>query len=697
MRPSPRRPLLLIPGLVIVFSLAGCDGCDGGRPPTADAGGTPVAPGNSAVAADPGKPASADQLAGAWFRIDDPASETRYGAVDTIGVEFAPDGRLALIGRPMGREAPVEVTVKYTKLEDGRIRLTTDASALISSVMQCNLNGDTLTITPETSSQALGFDGGQFQRLPKGKTIVARYRERVQEQQAEAAALGQKLDAFLKQPNLAIVPAEGGGVGSTRIALNLKPNGGSYAGTAYLTVADTTFERQAQLYAQPQNQPPTVTVNLGPVTGPPGAKPMQQETLTFAASAGKDGAIALRDDRAQALRVDADATKQLTDAYAAGIKKQRDVLDAFHAKLGMLVLAEGEARPNQPPQRVALLRVPDKDQYVLAAYQGSEATLMPAHFTQPYVVMLHQGEALLVSPQTNQILSILGEGTDRRFEGMVNGTPTRAKITQTMTLDDLKARQAAIKTFLDGMKATPVALVGQYYESYTYDQGKVTPSRLELSSPDGKTLAGTYQGECYGAEFPVSGEATPTLLGLAVKYVAPANYKRPDARFVESFPCTAIVDLADGKPTLTGRFQNGDGAGRLELRPADDGTRAAALRKQFDAALASGGAFKWARTGSTGASSEMLTITLKPGDSAGTLTGTGGFRRATSPITGTIAEDKGQLVIDLTVPETTPPKTPGSGKVRLWVLPYGDQIYLSGYREWKGDQGKTFVCFGTAQ
>lgn len=668
--------------IVLAVSLSLLAGCDDSESPAVTSGGAPA----GAPVVDPGKAvAKANELVGTWYR--EGATE------DTLGLEFGADGKLTVLIAE-GSRAPSQQTVDYTLLDDGRLRLTLPGSPGTTQVFQCNRNGSALTIALETSGFADGVVEGTYTRL-SGKTIVARFAEVKQEKQDQQVAAAKKVAEFLGQPGLAIVPADGGGPGSLRIALNVKGGPDTWTGTSFLEVAGTTYERQAQLTLSPPDPRSgalmTITCLLGPVTGPPGARPAQPEQLPFAVEM-KGETLEIRDGAGRVMRIDREASDKLAAAYAEGVRKQREMIDAAHAKLGALVLAE-LPQPNNPrPQRFALMRVPDQDLYQLADLRNASGPLMASSFLAQLSLVLQNGETFLASPQRpGQAFRITGDTGALVLEQIANNLATPLTITKTLTAEQLAAHRAQVAALVAGLKEKPLSLVGQFYQSYTYENGYVRPIRLELSSADGKTLAGTMHSDAMAQSLPVRGTISESVLGLVLNFEAVKNAQI--VRFEEGGTFTASLDLEEGKPVVVGQVKPGDGANRLELA-APSPQRTEALRKQLEAHLAAGGVFKWARTGNTGGSNEMLSLTLQS-DGQGNLTGTGGFRRSTAPLTGKITTEEGFVMLELSIPET-PPKTVASGTMRLWVVPYGETFYLSGVGHWAPAKEARFVCYGPA-
>ena len=665
------RSLLLVTCLSIL-AVAGCDDS------TSKSGAAQA----ESAKADPGKAVSNNsQLVGMWYRDGEIA--------DPVGLEFSADGKVSAVA--ISGSNAGEVTLKYDLLEGGRLRLAVPGSESMTQVILANVNGSTLTIKPETGS-LLDMGEGTYTRLPAGKTIVARHKERLGEIAKERAALAETLGKFLNQPGLAIVPADGA-PGSLHVALNGKADAGNWTGVALLEVAGTTFERQAQIFIN-RTDPPTLVCTLGAVTGPPGAKPMQPESFTFGATT-KDGKLELRDNAAHLLKPDASVNEKLLVSYAAGIKKQRDAMDGFHAKLGTFIYAEEPANGNQRIMKVALLREPGKDLYKVAQVQGSISTLVPASFNFPFQVVLQNGEPELQNAQGQMIRISKAEGGKAgEIEVAMDGFIRPMKVSTLLSADELDARQKELATFVSGLKATPVKIGGVFYQSYTYEHGYVRPVELTLSSPDGKALTGSYGTKVFDVDLPIAGQISPTLLGLVLKFQTAGDAALRGQRWDEGGTFTAELQLVDGKPVLSGKVAPGDGANRLDLA-APNAQATAALRKQLDDHLKAGGAFVWARTGNTGDAREVSKLILKS-DDAGKITGTAGFRKSEAPITGAIQTIDGFTVIDLTIPET-PPKSVATGTMRLWVVPYGDGFYLSGMGKWSPDNKPRAVCYGQAK
>ena len=488
-----------------------------------------------------------------------------------------------------------------------------------------------------------------------------------------------------------IVPIDGSP--AFRAALNLTGGPDVWTGKAIIEGNNMAYEREAQVGLDPfdpsANRPITVRCQLGALTGPPGVRPVQPEQIVFTVESKADG-LEIRDGAARALRHDKDVSGKLADAFAEAVRKQRERIDAAHAKLGALILAE--LRQGIRPQHVALMRVPEKDAYQFADLRNSAGPLMANSFRGELPLVLQNEEVFLGSPQMGgQSFRVLSDGNALKLESIANNMATPLTVTRTFTAEQLAAKRAEVASFVAGLKEKPVTLLGQFYQSYTYENGYVRPIRLDLSSPDGKALAGTLHSDAMDQSLPIRGTINESVLGLILSFEPAAAVRIP--RFEEGGTFTASLELEEGKPTLLGQVKPGDGANRLELAlPSPQ--RTAELKKQLEDHLAAGGTFKWARTGNTGGSNEVLSLTLQ--SSGGALTGTAGFRRVTAPLSGKITTEDGIVMIDVTIPETQP-KAPASGTMRLWVVPYGDTFYLSGIGRWAGNDQVRYVCYGPAK
>lgn len=677
MTPTASRRLTAVLALSIVF-LTGCGDSD----PSATA--APAA--GAAVAADRGVAVSkASELAGAWYRD---------GAADgTVGLEFAPDGKLTVLIAD-GRPAPSQQTVDYALLEDGRLRLTLPGNASMTQVLQCNRNGSTLTIALETSGFADGMVEGSYTKLA-GQTIAARYAQVRQENEQRLAALVEKVREFLNQPDLVMVPTDASP--AVPVALNVKGGPDVWTGSAILAGNNMAYEREARIGLDPfepnSNKPLTLRCQLGGLIGPPGLRPVQPEQIVFTVES-KGDTLDIRDGTARTLRIDKNTSDKLSGAYAEAVRKQRERIAAAHAKLGALVLAELRQPNNPRPRRIALMRMPDKDLYRFADLRNATGPLLANHFVGDLSLVLQNDETFLASPQMpGQAYRVSSEGSGLKLELIANNLATPLTITRSFTAEQLAAKRAEIASFVAGLKQKPLSLVGQFYQSYTYENGYVRPIRLELSSPDGKSLAGTMHSDAMAQSLPIRGTIGESVLGLILNF----EVAKPGAqvvRFEEGGTFTASLDLEDGTPMVVGQVKPGDGSNRLELAPPSP-QRTAELQKQLENHLAAGGTFKWARTGNTGGSNEVLTLTLQS-DNSGALTGTVGFRRSTAPLTGKVTTEEGIVVLDLTIAET-PPKSVATGTMRLWVVPYGDTFYLSGIGRWAPKNEARFICYGPAE
>jgi hypothetical protein len=623
---------------------------------------------------------------------------------EPIGLEFAADGKRLTLVAPGGGRQVSEVSLNYTLLENGRARLTAPGNEAMSFTLVLKVNGDRLTVEPESQNPA--FDRPlTFARL-SGQSIAQRHQDRIKEIAAERQAQQKKVLNYLAQPGLAIVPADGGGAGSFRLAMELKGGDGNWQGTGYHEVAGGIVARQVQVTLAPQPDGSAgAAVTLGPVVGPPGARPMQPEQFQFAVVTKPDGSLDLT-GQGRALRVDADANKSLSEKYQAALKAQRELIDQFHAKVGQVAILEGEvnapnAGPNQKPltARIALLRVDGKDAYMLADARPG-VILMPSSFNRPAAVELIDGKPVLRG-QGGEVIVPASSG-DGAFDVQTQGRAGTLKVVKRFTAEELAAHRAKLAAVVAGMKDKPVDFVGTFYQSYTYEQGYARPARFSLGSSDGKQLAGTFACDAINVSGKVAGQVSESLLGLVFKIgVGKPTGQVPGGRFDEGGTFTMELQLDGGVPRLAGRVDPGDGANKIELTAAAAAWRAT-LREKLMAELKAGGKFAWSRTGSTGTGDECLGLELADaGD--GKLTGTASFRPdrqgpRTGPVTGQIKEVDGLLVLELNVgPGTEPKRTVATGPLKLYVVPFGDSIQLSGGGTWDKQTYARYASYAPAK
>jgi hypothetical protein len=676
-------------GLVVCFLALPLAGCNDDSASTGG-GTTPVAEATTPVA-------DASGLNGSWYRTTPPVAD------EPVGVEFSGGKRASFVLSDGGPQVG-EITFDYELLDGGRIRLTAAGNPMATMVMVAKQNGSTLTLEPETRNDLLDLAGGTFAKLPAGQSIAARHAERIKEVAAERAALRDKLVQHLGQGGFAIVPADGGGVGSFRAALDLKPaSAGQWNGTAYHAAGDLTVAREAAMgVANGPDGNAAVIVQLGAVTGPPGAPPLRPEQFVFVAGGSPD-AITLTGE-GRTLKVDPQVGQTLTEQYAAAVKKQREAIDAFHQSLGHFVTLEGElAPPNAPPTarkteaKFALLRVADQDVYQFASY-NARTPLVPAAMGRRATVLLAQGKPILRT-DANELFVPASDGSADAMDVQASGQVGRLKMTRRMTAEQLAAHQQKLEAFVKQMSTQPLALTGWFNQSVGYDNGYLRPARLTLNCADGKTLAGTYHCDGIAMDLPITGEIAPTMLGLVMKVVvprAPAGTV-PGGAMDESGTFTLECLLDGDRPVVTGRVNPGDGNNRIELStPSPDSAKA--LRDQLLAHLSAGGKFAWAKTGSTGGSDEVLGLTLRDAGN-GKLEGAAAFRRdRTGPLTGTISEADGMLVIQVAVAATEGDARPvATGPMTLYVIPNGETFHLSGHSTWDKQDRRRYVSYAPAK
>jgi hypothetical protein len=665
--------------LAAMLALVMCLGCDKDSGSSGSGGGG--GSGDSADAskpADPGKPiAKTDQLLGSWFR---------QGALeDPIGVEFSSDGKVIVYGRGGGAKVGA-VTLSYTMLEGGgRLRLAVPGSEALSTTASINLNGDVLTLKEEAVNEMIQLGEGTYDKLPAGKTVVARAQERTKERQAEQADLEKKLDEWLGQPGLAVVPTDNS-AGGFRLGIDMKKVQGSWQGTAYHTgVNDIVYQRQVNVYStrlqDDQGQGIEVAVNLGQVVGPAGARQLQGETFKFNATSGKGGEIVMK-GQGRSLVHDPAVLKDLTGKYELAGKKQRDLIDGFFTRLGALAIYEGDmqypnAAPNARPNvyRVGMMRVKDKDQYMLAEMRNNQP-LVAASFSRPIGVEVYEGKPLL---RNQGELYFIGDGDSGSgpvtLQVQANGMVGLLKPTKSMSFEQLDAHRAKIAAFLDGMSKQPLILTGHHDVAVGYEHSEIQPMRVSLSCADKKAIKGTLYAGKYQLEAPLTGQVTETLLGLIMEFTI-ADQKLPTGQVVLRGKATNEFSLENDQPRLVGKIMPGDNTNLLLLEPIS-AERTKKDRELLESHLAKGGAFLHGHIGHTPISGTPNTLVLKS-EGGGKLSGTAGFpKNITGPATGTVSEDNGQVVLELDVPPVQR-YAPQGCKIRLTVVPFTNGWALVG-------------------
>lgn len=660
--------------VVVAISVAvlGPAGCGEGDPQA----GASSTDGSSATVS--GKPVTdANQLSGAWFRRGDLSGD------HLVGIEFSPDGKTLTFVSADGRGIH-EATFPYTLLDGGRIRVTHPQHPTQSQVAVIKVDGLAMSLEPETQSRHVGMIDASFDRL-SGKTIAQRLEERVVEIQAEREALRARIAAFIEQPNLVLVHDDAGDV--ARVALETGDHGRQIA---YQRIGDLVVARQAQLVTANQNDgAPTAVLQLGPVVGPPGAGVAQNESVRFTVEPGRGDAVSLVANGTR-LREDASLHQTVKRDYEAIVQARRAVIDAFHDQIGHFLLIQAEpTRPNAPPDRMAFLRVDGEDAYRSALVYGT-AILMPGNLSQPAAVQLTSGNKAVLMTNSHQIVPEAG-GPAGSFIVSTRSGGQRFTTLHRMTREEFEARQAQCTALVAEMKNRPLNLVGVYQSS---NNGRLRPVRLTLTSADGKALEGSFSSDALKAELAVTGTVEASMLGLVLKVMVPrvSMHEVPD-QMTEAGTLTLNLEFDGDVPVVTGRSQPGDSENRFTLAPPS-AENLARLRRAFQDHLKAGGQFKWDRTGTTGGSDEMLTITLTANGADG-VTGTAGFRRdASSPVTGRLSEADGLLVLDLTVQPTDPGnRSMGSGPVRLYIIPFEDTFHLSGHSTWAGATRTRYVSY----
>ena len=669
-----------------VLALAFVAGCGDESEPTSSNGGggggaAPSDAPGAVASADPGKPvAKADQLLGSWFRqgvLEDP-----------IGVEFSSDGKVMVYGRGGGAKVGA-VTLSYTMLDGGgRLRLSVPGSEAVSTTATININGNVLTLKEEAVNEMIQLGEGTYEKLPAGKTVAARTQERVKERQAEQAGIEKKLDEWLGKPGLAIVPADNS-AGGLRLGIDMKKVQGSWRGIGYHEGAsDIVFQRQLNVHStrlqDDEGQGIEVVVNVGQVLAPPGARQLQGETFKFNASAGSGGEIVMK-GQGRSLVHDPSVLKGLTDKYELALKKQRELIDSFFARLGAFAIYEGNmqypnAGANAQPNvyRVAMMRVKDKDQYALADMRPNQV-LTAASFNRPIGVEIYEGKPLL----RNQQGEIFFIADDDKGSGPVtlqvqaNGMVGIVKPTKCMSFEQLDAHRAKITAFLDGMSKQPLVLCGHHDIAVGYEHGEIQPMCVSLSSPDRKSLKGTCYAGKLQIEAPVTGQITETLLGLIMEFTI-APQRLPSGQVALTGKARSELSLENDQPKLVGKIMPGDHNNLLLLEPIS-AERTKRDRETLESHLAKGGAFLHGHSSSTPITGTPNTLILKS-DGGGKLSGTAGFpRNVSGPVTGTIGEDNGHVIVELDIPAATVARyAPQGCKIRLTMVPFTNGWVLVG-------------------
>lgn len=655
-------------GLVLIaLVLAGCG--DGGS-------------GADGVAPVAGKPVTrASQLEGTWFRRGDLSSD------HLVGIEVVPGGG-TITFVSAGARGMQEVTFPFVLLEGGRIRVTHPQYPTESQVAVIKVDGSALALEPETKSRAIGMIAAEFDKL-SGKTLRQRLEERIVEIQAEREAMRQDLAAFLRQPHLVLVP-DGGA--AARIAIDATGPDGL---VAYQRVGATVIARRAQLGIDTaEDGSPVAGLQLGMVLGPPGAVDISGELIRLTPRRVGGNRIAIASMSAT-LRDDSALHASLARDYDALLQARRQIIDAFHAKVGhFLFLESPPGNPNVAPEQLAFLRIEDEDAYRVASLRANNL-LMPGSFSGAAVIQLANDEPRLRT-NTHQVFADPDDPTGAFIVASRAGTERFVTLNR-LTRDELAERRAGLNALIEKMKTQPLHLVGAYQSS---ERGYLRPARFSLASPDGKALLGTFHSDGIALELPATGEVEESMLGLVFKVAVPrpSPHVVPGGTFTEAGTFTLDLELEGDSFKVTGRVQPGDRTNRITLAPPSTASLAA-LRGLFRDHLQAGGRFVWDRTGSTGGSDEVLSLTLGADGDADRVTGTVGFRRdQTAPVVGRLLEADGLLVLDLTVQARPDARgRPGvAGPMRLYVTPIEETFQLSGHSTWTDQTRTRYVSYAPA-
>lgn len=635
---------------------------------------------SSTSAPAPTKPVSdVDQLTGTWFRKGD------YTKDMLVGVEFAPDGKTISFLVATGVTVH-EATLQYAFLDNGRIRVTHPQFPTESQVAVLKVAGNTLSLEPETHSDAIGMIAATFDRLT-GKSIPDRLKERVTEIQEEREAMRKRIATYLEQPHLVLVPANSN---DARIAIERTNNGH----IAYQRVGQFVIERQARLgLTTAGNGAPTAILQLGTVTGPPGAPGnVPSENIQFDVEQPTPNTVVLSSSNASAgLRDDAAMFAAIKRDYDAIVQARREKIDRFHEQIGHFVLLEAPPiNANAYAERVGLLRVDGTDNYRVAI-TNAYSVLMPANFNAIANVHTPNDAPQLQTP-THVIVPDTEPGT---FIVSTRSGGRRFTTIERLTKAEYDARLAQHTDLVKQMQTKPLQLVGTFLQS---ERGYVRPLRFELTSADGKTLAGKYHSDAALISAEVNGDIQEAALGLVFRVNTPkiSSLNVPGGKFDEDGTFTLHLQLQDGVPVVTGRVSPGDRKNVINLTPPSSHA-IAELRQMFADHLKAGGKFAWDRTGGTGTNDEVHGITLAP-DADNTVKGTVTFRRGqTAPVAGQLSEDNSLLILDLVVgpnPEAT--SQIAVGPMRLYIIPFNNTIQLSGHSQWQNQTRTRYISYAPA-
>jgi hypothetical protein len=624
-----------------------------------------------------------DQLLGTWFRDDNG---------EVLGFEFGKDSKVVIT--PVGGGA---LTLDYAVMDGGRVRLTNSG---MTSIFNCSIDGSKMTFQPEGAGSF--FNCSKFVKLKSGQTLMQANQEKQQEIAKKQKEMSDAITKEIAKPNLSIVSADSK-MRLDRFALDVKGTGGVLTGTAYVEF-NPVIARQAQVSLAPARSPeqwPGVVVQMGQVTGPPGMHQMNAETLTFRAE--MDGSKIRLTDGGRLLTSDSDTFGELTGKYKKDAEARQAMVDAFAAKFGAYTRFEGQysypQNPNAKPRPAAwaMLRVEGKP-VLLIADLSRDSNPSPAAFGQqgaevgiqdnkPYLALSPSlGGGTLQPDPSGDTLTLVGD---------VQGQRLVLKGVQTMTKEQLAKRRADVAEFLDKTLAsgTPYALCG-WYQTDDRPETPIYPAHMTLVNAGQRNITGDFGADWIGATCAHATKVTETLLGAKLAFDATKVTKFDGDNFRGGPVGTIDLLWTDSGPTFTGVCKASNG-NVLTLFPATP-DRAAADHKKLDAALARNVVFA-ARTDGYNSGMRPATITLTPGDGAGTLKGTAQFpvkRGGLSDVAGKITERDGFAVVELQF--TAKDQSGKSGKVSLWTLTdptigggsASPLITLTGYADWDGFKPK---------
>jgi hypothetical protein len=146
------------------------------------------------------------------------------------------------------------------------------------------------------------------------------------------------------------------------------------------------------------------------------------------------------------------------------------------------------------------------------------------------------------------------------------------------------------------------------------------------------------------------------------------DQRSPTGQVLLRGKATSEFSLENDQPKLVGRIMPGDPNNLLLLEPISV-ERTRKDRETLESHLAKGGAFVHGHAGSTPAPGTPYTLILKS-EGGGKLSGTAGFpKNVSGPVTGTIGEDNGHVILDLDVPAATVARyAPQGCKIRLTMV-----------------------------